>query len=112
MFALEHGLDRNDLAQITVLLHARLRGDGRLSDHWLVWVIYAAEQGYVRELGEGGARLDFFSPIPDWARRRLSTIGEQAVPSASLLSFVVSGAELETEEKFLHDYLFLNRTAA
>jgi hypothetical protein len=69
-------------------------------------------QAYVREAGEGGARLDFFSPIPDWARRRLSTIGEQAAPSASLLSFVVSGAELETEEKFLHDYLFLNRTAA
>jgi hypothetical protein len=53
--------------------------------------------------------LDFFSPIPDWARRRLSTIGEQIEPSASLLSFTVSEKESHTEEKFLHDYLFLNR---
>jgi hypothetical protein len=69
-------------------------------------------QAYAREAVEGGARLDFFSPIPDWARRRLSTIGEQVAPSASLLSFIVSQAELETEENFLLDYLFLNRSAA
>lgn len=69
-------------------------------------------QAYSCQAVEGAARLDFFSPIPDWARRRLSTIGEQVAPSASLLSFVVSETEFETEEKFLLDYLFLNRAAA
>ena len=68
-------------------------------------------QAYASKVVEGTARLDFFSPIPDWARRRLSIVGEQVAPSASLLSFVVSEAELATEERFLLDYLFLNRSS-
>lgn len=67
VFALEHGLDRNDLAQITVLLHARLRGDGRLSDHWLVWVIYAAEQGYNYDGAEYWTTFE--GRTPNWTLR-------------------------------------------
>jgi hypothetical protein len=56
--------------------------------------------------------LDFFSPIPDWARRRLAIIGEQIEPNGSLLSFVISENEADTEEQFLRDFLFLNRVVA
>jgi hypothetical protein len=69
-------------------------------------------QAYAREAADGAARLDFFLPIPDWARRRLSTIGEEVEPKSSLLSFVVPENEADTEEQFLHDYLFLNRAVA
>jgi hypothetical protein len=69
-------------------------------------------QGYARDVADGAARLDFFSPIPDWARRRLAIIGEQIEPNASLLSFVISENEADTEEQFLRDFLFLNRVVA
>lgn len=67
MFALEHGLDRNDLAEITALLHAQLRGDGRLSDHWLVWGVYAAEQGYNYDGAEYWTTFE--SRTPYWTLR-------------------------------------------
>jgi hypothetical protein len=69
-------------------------------------------QAYAREAADGAVRLDFFSPIPDWARRRLATIGEQIEPNASLLAFVISESEADTEEQFLHEFLFLNRVVA
>jgi hypothetical protein len=67
VFALEHGLDQNDLARITALLHARLRGDGRLSDHWLAWVVYAAEQGYNYDGAEYWTTFE--SRTPYWTLR-------------------------------------------
>lgn len=64
------------------------------------------------EISNGSARLDFFSPIPDWARRRLSIMGEQVEPKASLLSFVVPEKDSSSEEQFLREYLFLDRADA
>lgn len=61
------------------------------------------------EVSDGVARLDFFAPIPDWAQRRLSTIGEQTEPRACLLSFIVPEKDLNSEEQFLRDHLFLDR---
>lgn len=46
IFALEHGLTDPELEEITSLLHTRLMGGLRLSPHWLLWAIYAAERGY------------------------------------------------------------------
>ena len=46
VFALEHGINQSEIACIARLLHEQLRGNGRLGENWLVWVIYAAEQGY------------------------------------------------------------------
>lgn len=58
------------------------------------------------------ARVEFFIPIPDWARRRLAMVGEEVEPSSSLLAFVVSARELPAEEAFLRNYLFLERANA
>jgi hypothetical protein len=46
IFALEHGLGASDLQEITSLLHSYLNGNQRLSAYWLLWVVYATEQGY------------------------------------------------------------------
>lgn len=67
VFALEHGLDQTELARVTTLLHQRLRAGLRLNDHWLVWVIYAAEQGYDYD-GDEYWRT-FESRTPYWTLR-------------------------------------------
>jgi hypothetical protein len=46
VFAFEHGLNSEDLTAISNLLQAALRATYHLDQHWLVWVIYATEQGY------------------------------------------------------------------
>jgi len=64
----------------------------------------------LREPG-GDAILDFFSPIPMWARKRLAVIGSEINPAGCLLSFLVPESEVATEEKFLGEMLFLARAA-
>lgn len=63
----------------------------------------------LRKSGVDGI-LDFFSPIPMWARKRLAVIGSEIDPLGCLLSFLVPEAEIATEEKFLREMLFLART--
>jgi hypothetical protein len=46
IFALEHGLDQTELAQIADLLRAQLATALPPREHWLLWVIYATEFGY------------------------------------------------------------------
>lgn len=46
VFALEHGLSAEELSQVSTLLKAALRTQYPLAKHWLVWVVYATEQGY------------------------------------------------------------------
>ena len=46
IFAIEHGLDQIDLAEIADLLRARLATAHPQREHWLLWVIYATEFGY------------------------------------------------------------------
>jgi len=47
VFAFEHGLDADELIELLSRLKAVLRTGGyRLSKHWLVWIVYATEQGY------------------------------------------------------------------
>jgi hypothetical protein len=59
---------------------------------------------------EGSSRFDFFSPIPDWARRRLAAVGEEVGPEGCLMSFTVDEAEVAAEEGFVREFLFLSRT--
>ena len=68
-------------------------------------------QEYRLVRGNGSARLDFFSPIPDWARRRLAAVGEEVEAEGCLMSFMVGEAEVGAEEWFLRESLFLSRTA-
>src|SRR5258708_23278108 len=46
LFALEHDLDKAELDEIASLLRERLTAGHQLSNHWLLWVIYATELGY------------------------------------------------------------------
>lgn len=46
VFAFEHGLGTDELSEVSTLLKAALRTNYRLAKHWLVWVVYATEQGY------------------------------------------------------------------
>lgn len=46
VFAFEHGLGAEELTTVSAMLKAALRTHYRLAKHWLVWVVYATEQGY------------------------------------------------------------------
>lgn len=54
------------------------------------------------------AFIDFFSPIPSWAERRLMIFGRHAKPEKCLLSYRIPLAELNTEEDFLGKHLWLS----
>lgn len=68
-------------------------------------------QEYRLRSDEKGSIIDLFSPIPKWARRRLAVVGDEVAPDGCLMSFYVAAGEVATEEKFLNELLYLNRTA-
>jgi hypothetical protein len=47
IFALEHGLQSGELQEIAELLRVRVARNLPLQTHWLLWVVYATEQGYI-----------------------------------------------------------------
>ena len=65
----------------------------------------------VRLAGEY-AYVDFFSPLPLWAERRLMLVGRREAPEKCLLSYRVRSSELATEEEFLRRHLWLEPAAA
>lgn len=68
IFAFEHGLDVDELSDLSVLLKAALRTGGyRLSKHWLVWIVYATEQGYDYDGDEYWHTFERRMPL--WDRR-------------------------------------------
>jgi hypothetical protein len=66
-----------------------------------------APQKYRRRPANGDAVLDFFSPLPVWARRRLMVIGRPEPRDRSLFSYFVPQRELAAEEEFLQRRLWL-----
>lgn len=58
------------------------------------------------------AYLEFFSPLPLWAERRLMLVGRHEPPTKCLLSYRVRANELATEEEFLQEHLWLVRSQA
>ncbi|MET3414543.1 hypothetical protein [Methylobacterium sp. 1030] len=67
VFALEHGLNASELSSLVALLKTQLISGGRLGVHWLLWVVYATEQGYNYEGEEYW--YTFESKMPLWDRR-------------------------------------------
>lgn len=63
----------------------------------------------VRIAGEH-AYLDFFSPLPLWAERRLMLVGRHEEPEKCLFSYRVRSSELAAEEDFLQKHLWLAPT--
>lgn len=52
-------------------------------------------------------RLDFFSPLPLWAERRLLVLGEKRPGEKSLFAYEIPTAEIREEEDFLQTNLWL-----
>ena len=67
IFALEHDLSQAERDELGRLLNASLRSGQRLYPHWLLWVVYATEQGY----GYDGHEywVSFEHNTPGWRER-------------------------------------------
>lgn len=75
IFALEHGLTSDELAEISTLLRQRVAMYEPLGPHWLLWVVYATELGYLYD------GIDYWPPFyrttPGWREHgRQSTLKE------------------------------------
>src|SRR5205823_2852138 len=46
LFALEHGLSENEIADLSTSLRQQVAIDDPSGKHWLAWIVYAAEMGY------------------------------------------------------------------
>jgi hypothetical protein len=62
IFALERGLNEDEIDEIGVLLRSRLAGNMWLAGHWLAWVIYATEFGYDYEGDEYWTSFESYTP--------------------------------------------------
>lgn len=65
-------------------------------------------QLYRRRAVDDGVRLDFFSPLPLWAQRRLMIFGRPVPPERCLMSYWLPSGEANVEERFLQDRLWLS----
>jgi len=53
--------------------------------------------------------VDFFSPIPNWARRKFDVLGEEVSPNRSLLSYRFDQSVFEAVRRSLQDELWLEK---
>jgi hypothetical protein len=56
--------------------------------------------------------LEFFSPVPAWARRRWDAIGELVPSTGSLFAYRILKAEIDEERRFARDTLWLEEISA
>lgn len=68
----------------------------------------APQRFKVRPAPENTSIVEFFSPVPMWARRRWDTIGEPVPCSGCLFAYRLAKTELEEELRFMHDALWLD----
>lgn len=68
-------------------------------------------QLYRRVTIPDAVRLDFFSPLPLWAQRRLAFLGRPVLPEKCLISYAIPEREGAAEEAFLQERLWLARIA-
>ncbi len=90
--------------------------DARMRDCDEAWRIQAAfdavasaSQKVKMSLRDEKAVLAFDSPLPAWAVRRLSLIGESVSPQRALLEFELPQQNFEEEVRWLEDTLWLAR---
>jgi hypothetical protein len=62
VFALEHGLDAEEMEELSGLLRERVQSNLWLSAHWLSWVVYATEFGYAYEGDEYWPTFEWRTP--------------------------------------------------
>jgi hypothetical protein len=56
--------------------------------------------------------LEFFSPVPAWARRRWDALGEPVPSTGSLFAYRIPKAEIDEERRFARDTLWLEEISA
>jgi hypothetical protein len=83
---------------------------------WRVQMAFDAAAGRpqrmaVRSGSDDRAILDFFSPLPSWAERRLTVSGTKVDRERCLLSYSLPSARLVSELEFLKNCLWLEQTA-
>jgi hypothetical protein len=69
---------------------------------------HGTPQRYRKRAVKDGTCLDFFSPLPLWAGRRLRILGRSCQTDACLVSYFLTEKELGTEERFLQQNLWLS----
>jgi hypothetical protein len=69
----------------------------------------ASQRFRVRQgpMGSKTKVIDFFSPVPMWARRRWDAVGEPVVNSGCLFSYCFLESEIDEELRFVHEKLWL-----
>lgn len=72
--------------------------------------IRGSSQRYRRIIDGNDIRFDFFSPLPQWAQRRLMIFGRSVPRENSLFSYLLPSSEAETEEQKLQQMLWLSPT--
>jgi len=70
---------------------------------------HGTPQLYRRRRIPEAVRLDFFSPLPLWAQRRLAVLGRALAPEKCLISYAIPEREGATEEAFLQERLWMAR---
>jgi hypothetical protein len=60
----------------------------------------------------GVVLVDFFSPVPFWARRRWDVLGEEIARSGSLFAYSFPESMFSDVERTLHSYLWLEQARA
>jgi len=73
---------------------------------------HATSQKYRRRPGPDGGYLDFFSPIPQWAHRRLSIVGRAVPREHCLFSYWIPEREFAAEEENIQKHLWLTATGS
>jgi hypothetical protein len=69
-------------------------------------------QTYSVRIADQYAFIDFYSPLPLWAERRLMLLGRHADATGCLLSYRLPVGELAAEEKFFQERLWLSPASA
>jgi hypothetical protein len=82
---------------------------------WRIQMAMDAAGGYAQKfrshLTEDGYCLEFFSPLPSWAERRLCVAGNAAKRAGALLSYLIPKEAFEIETAFLSKLLWLQHEA-
>lgn len=88
---------------------SRLRGcDAAWHLQMAIDSINGSPQAYCVRTTDQHAFIDFYSPLPLWAERRLMLLGRHADAKGCLLSYRIPLTELSTEEKFIQERLWLS----
>lgn len=73
--------------------------------------VRGAPQGFRVTPSGDAVILEFFSPVPAWARRRWDALGEPIPRAGSLFAYRIPKAEVDEERRFMREALWLEEIA-